>query len=136
MKGGIKYSNLRQIRMKISQNDDPFQVGRIVQGSERNEIAYGIDHLLCDQCGLVESRTAMDNSMSDSIKFIDGDDGSGTMEHGEEKVESLMVVGYPLFLCEILVSTADFPMALLFTDTLHQRRCHTFAIDKVLTFYR
>ena len=66
MKSRVKHGNLRHFRCTLHGHFNTHKVGRVVQGSQRDQSANGVDYLFIDPCGFFEFFAAVYHPMADA----------------------------------------------------------------------
>ena len=103
VKGGVEDGNLRGVREELLGDFDAHEIGRIVQGAEREEIADGLLDLGVHPDGVAVDLAAVQHAVADALHF-GGVADDALLGIGEQRDDAghAFVVGGQMFLLDEL----------------------------------
>ena len=106
VEGGIKHGNLGGVGHHRLAGTNAHQVGRIVEGSQRNAVLNGLDALIVDDAGVGELHAAMEHPMANGIDLIHGLDNAlnGVHQDLQDRLNGLGMGGHGDVLDDLLIA--------------------------------
>ena len=105
MERGIEHGNLGGVGHHCLAGTNAHQVGRIVEGSQRNAVLNGLDALVVDDAGVGELHAAMEHPMANGVDLVHGLDNTvnGVHQDIQNRLNRLGMAGHGNILDDLLI---------------------------------